>query len=433
MNEVIFTIVLSIIGFFVIVTLIKNYIFLFIAPFFPVREKLRYIKQMKKRKAAGLPQYEPLVSVIVPAWNEEVGVLKTIESIVNNGYRNTELIVVNDDSSDNTEQVVTNYITAYESKSKRHRPITSIRYILQPRGGKGTGLNNGIKAATGDIILTVDADSMLQKGAIEKLVKYYLDDEIMAVVGNVEVINASTIYGLAQQLEYYFGFYNKRAHALMGAEYIFGGACASFRKEVFDKIGLFDTENKTEDIEMSMRTKVYGLKSTYAEDVVCYTEGASDLRGLIAQRIRWKKGRLDTFIKYRSLFFSTKDEHNVALSFFVLPFSLLMEIQLLFEPLAIASIIAYTIITTEYLSLAIGLGFIALVFMAVSLFHSNRPRPLLTLYFPFFWPLFYLLDWIEFLALYKSVSMIRHRKDVEWQNWKRQGITVSSSKRKAKA
>jgi cellulose synthase/poly-beta-1,6-N-acetylglucosamine synthase-like glycosyltransferase len=295
-------------------------------------------------------------------------------------------------------------------------------YASQENGGKGKALNTGIKLTKGEIILTMDADSALQPGALAKLARYYMDPEVMAVVGNVEVANTTTLIGFAQHLEYYFGFYNKRAHALMGAEYIFGGACASFRRTVFKTIGLFDTKNKTEDIEMSMRTRFHGYKCTYAEDVVCYTEGASDINGLIAQRVRWKKGRLDTFRKYKSMFFSTEDRHNTFLSFFVLPFSILAEVQLLFEPIAIAIFIAYCIVTSEFLSLAIGLLFILLVFVAVSFFHNSRPRPLLVLTFPFVWPVFYMLDWIEFLSLYKSLKMIRSGKDVEWQQWNRQGL-----------
>ncbi|HYH74767.1 MAG TPA: glycosyltransferase family 2 protein, partial [Candidatus Saccharimonadales bacterium] len=362
----------------------------------------------------------PLISVIVPAWNEEAGIIKTIQSVLDNGYKNTELIIINDGSTDNSDQVIKDYLR--EVKETKRNNVRRVGYLYKQNEGKGKALNTGIKMSKGDIILTMDADSALEAGALQKLVKYYLDDKIMAVVGNVEVINASTVVGLAQQMEYYFGFYNKRAHAILGAEYIFGGACASFRREVFKTIGLFDTLNKTEDIEMSMRTKFHGLRSTYAEDVVCYTEGAARVGDLISQRVRWKKGRLDTFRKYRSLFFSTEEKHNFFLSFFILPFSLLAEIQLLFEPIAIAIAIAYSLVTSEYLSLAIGLLFIMLVFIAVSFFHSSKPRPLLIFSFPFFWPLFYMLDWIEFLALHKSLKMIRQGKDVEWQRWDRKGI-----------
>jgi biofilm PGA synthesis N-glycosyltransferase PgaC len=427
MDITLFTIVRSIVAFFVILTLCKNYFFLLIAPFYPVRERLRYIHLTKVRQASGEGPYRPLVSVVVPAWNEEVGILKTIDSVLENGYKNTELVVINDGSTDNSDKIIRDYLK--HIKTINHNRIKRICYIYKENGGKGKALNEGIKQARGEIILTIDADSALQKGSLGKLVKYYMDDEIMAVVGNVEVTNSSTIIGFAQQLEYYFGFYNKRAHALLGAEYIFGGACASFRKKVFDTIGLFDTENKTEDIEMSMRTKAYGFKSTYAEDVVCFTEGASDVTGLIAQRVRWKKGRLDTFRKYRSLFFSTEDNHNFFLSFFILPFSLLAELQLLFEPIAISIVIAYSIVTSEYLSLAIGLLFILLVFVAVSLFHDTKPRPLLIFYFPFVWPLFYMLDWVEFLSLYKTFKLIRQGKDIEWQQWDRKGLGTSHGKK----
>lgn len=420
MDLVLFNIIKAIVGFFVVTTLIKNYFFLIVAPFYPVREKIRYLRSASKRRAQGLPPYQPRVSVIVPAWNEEVGIIKTIESILYNGYGNTDLVVINDGSTDNSDEVIRNYLL--ELKKSGNKPVARVFYRFKENGGKGSALNEGLHFATGEIILTVDADSSLKKGAIQKLVKYYADDTIMAVVGNVEVVNSKTLVGFTQQLEYYFGFYNKRTHAILGAEYIFGGACASFRKTVFDQIGTFDTENKTEDIEMSMRTKFHGLKSTYAEDVVCYTEGASDINGLLAQRVRWKKGRLDTFAKYRSMFFSTDERHNSFLSFFVLPFSALAEIQLLFEPIAIAILIAYSIVTAEYLSLAIGLSFIFLVFAAVSLFNTSHRRPFLMFSFPFVWPLFYMLDWIEFMALHKSVRLIRRGKDVEWQKWERKGI-----------
>lgn len=419
MQAQLFSYTRDIIMFFVVVTLAKNYFFLAISPFYPVREKLRHIKHELQARREGLSVYRPKVSVIIPAWNEGVGLLKTIDSIVHNGYDNIEVLVVNDGSTDNSDAIMKKYIRSFK---KEKRIGITLGYIYKENGGKGKALNAGVEKATGDIVMTIDADSALRKGAIRNLVKYYMDKEIMAVVGNVEVVNTATLVGLAQHLEYFFGFYNKRAHALMGAEYIFGGACASFRREVFERIGLFDTENKTEDIEMSMRTKFYGMKSTYAEDVVCYTEGASDTKSLISQRVRWKKGRLDTFKKYRSLFFSTEDHHNTFLAFFVLPFSLMTEVTLVFEPVAVAIMVAFVIVSSEYLSLALGICYIFLTFLAVPTFHTY-PRSHYVLYFPF-WPLFYFLDWVEFVALYKSLKMIRQGQQVEWQRWNRQGITA---------
>ncbi len=418
MEAGLFSIIRNLIMIFVVVTLIKNYFFLAVSPFYPLREKWRHIKHELERRKAGSPDYKPKVSVIIPAWNEGAGAIKTLESALNNGYENLEVVLVNDGSTDDSDRMIKDYIKTLGKG--RNGMASRLCYIYAKHGGKGRALNTGIEAAKGDIILTCDADSVLRRGSVKNLVKYYMDSNIMAVVGNVEVVNTATLVGLAQHLEYFFGFYNKRAHALLGAEYIFGGACASFRKEVFERIGLFDTENKTEDIEMSMRTKFHGMKSTYAEDVICYTEGASDVKSLVDQRIRWKKGRLDTFKKYRSMFFSTEDHHNVFLSFFVLPFSLLTEITLVFEPIAVAIMVAFVMISSEYLSLALGICYIFLAFVAVPTFHS-RPRSHYLFYFPF-WPLFYFLDWVEFISLYKSIKMIRQGQQVEWQNWKRQGI-----------
>lgn len=407
-----------IVAFFVLLTLFKNYVFLLISPFYPLVERLRYLRA--KLGTKGVVTTLPKISVIVPAWNEEVGILRTVESVIHNGYENFEIVVINDGSTDDSDAVMRRFIT--QLSRQESQLAEKIIYIYQENGGKGKALNTGIKRADGEIILTIDADSELEKGALAKLVRYYADARIMAVVGHVRVGNTRTLVGLAQHLEYHFGFYNKRGHAIMGAEYIFGGACASFRRSVFDEVGLFDEENKTEDIEMSMRLRHHGFPCTYAEDVVCHTEGASDFRGLIDQRIRWKKGRFDTFIKYRTMFFSTEESHNFFLSFFVLPFSLLAEIQLIFEPIAIAILVTYSIVAQEFLSLAVGVLFIFLVYVSTALFSGKRPRPLLILLFPFTWPLFYVLDWVEFMALWKSLKMLRRGQDVVWQKWDRRGV-----------
>ncbi|NJS41937.1 glycosyltransferase family 2 protein [Candidatus Gracilibacteria bacterium] len=335
---------------------------------------------MRSVTKSGQGLYNPRISVIVPAWNEEVGVVKTIDSVLKNTYKNIELIIVNDGSIDTTHQKVMEYIQ--DEVANKRLDLKNINYIAQPNQGKGQALNNGIKASTGDIIMTIDADSALQPKAITNLVKYYLDPKIMCVVGNVKVAKNNTFVGLVQQLEYYFGFYFKRAYAILGAEYIFGGACASFRREVFDIIGYYDTDNKTEDIELSMRTRWAGLECTYAEDVVCYTEGASDVLSLVNQRVRWKKGRFDTFWRYRKIFLSVSKEHNSWLSFFILPYALLSELQLLFEPISISILITYSIVASDYLSFAIGLIFILQIYLVASFLEMKESNGRKFYFFP---------------------------------------------------
>ena len=158
------------------------------------------------------------------------------------------------------------------------------------------------------------------------------------------------------------------------------------------------------------------------ENVVAYTEGASNLIGLVNQRLRWKKGRFDTFKQYRQLFFSTDEKHNYWLSFFILPYAMLSELQLFFEPLAISILIMYSVISADYLSLALGLAFTFQIYYITALFSSERVQFKTILSFPFTWTLFYFLVWVEFMALIKSVVMYSKGEQVEWQRWERKGV-----------
>ncbi len=403
--------------------LIKYYIFLIISPWYKVKEAIRRLRYAEHyHQTPETSPYQPLVSVVVPAWNEEVGILRTIRSVLASTYHKIEIVVVNDGSTDTTHTVVSDFLKTKEAKA-RH-PHVRVIYVAQENTGKGGALNAAITKASGAIILTMDADSACSAEAIERLVRYFADPTIDAVVGNVRVGNNQTLIGRIQALEYLFGFYYKRAHCIMGAEYIYGGACAAFRRATtFDKFGLFDDKNRTEDIEMSMRTKYHGLRSCYAEDVVCYTEGASTVQGLVNQRLRWKKGRFDTFVKYRRLFFSGDKRHRKTLGWFILPYALLAELQLLFEPIAISLLVTYSIVSGDYVSIALGTLFVAVTYVVVGLF-SREFQPMLILLYPFTWPLFYFLVWVEYIVLVKSILMSLRGEEITWQRWDRKGIDV---------
>lgn len=264
------------------IMLVKYFSFLVLSAYFPYRVQRRRYKILKREYelTGTIKVFRPKITVIVPAWNEEVGTLKTLRSILQNPYPMYEIVVCNDGSTDRTEQVVDRFITRYYNlirSGEGRLAYHPIRQFVLPHGGKGKALNYGISVARGEIVLTVDADSVLAPDAIGNLVEYFRNEKVSAVVGQVRIGNTNhRIIGRMQMFEYLFGFYFKRAHCVIGAEYIFGGACAAFRKNAtFDYFGQFDEINKTEDIEMSMRTKFHGLKSYYAEDVLCYTEGAS--------------------------------------------------------------------------------------------------------------------------------------------------------------
>lgn len=425
-----FNILRNVTIFFASLMLLKYWVFLMLAPWHNVKEELRQLRSIRKDKKRHLT-YKPVVSVIVPAWNEEVGILKTVRSLIENSYEKIEIVVVNDGSIDKSDAIMRAFITERKllRKKKALGDKKKILYFYKENGGKGAALNHGIERSNGEIVVTMDADSVFAPDAIENLVRYFRDPKISAAVGNVEVAHNQTMVGNIQRLEYQFGFYFKRTHSVLNAEYIYGGACAAFRRDkTFNHFGLFDTANKTEDIEMSLRTRFHGLHAVYAEDVVCYTEGASTILGLLSQRLRWKMGRIATFGKYRQMFFSTQRHHNRWLTMFVLPYSLLGELQLFFEPIGIMFLISYSIISGDYLSLGLGLVFISITYLVVGLFNQRNIDFKTLLLFPITWPLFYFTTWIEYLVLLKSVKLTLRGSDVAWQNWQRKGVDTPATR-----
>jgi poly-beta-1,6-N-acetyl-D-glucosamine synthase len=411
---------------FAALMLLKYWVLLMFAPWHNVKKVLRQ-RRLYRQYPERAAHYRPLVSVVVPAWNEEVGILGTVKSLLQNTYNKLEIVIVNDGSDDKSDEIVRHFLL---HELKRDGSGKRIRYLYKPNGGKGSALNTGIKNARGEIVVTMDADSIFEPNAIATLVRYFADPRIDAAVGNVKIARNRTLIGHLQQLEYLFGFYFKRAHSVLDAEYIYGGACAAFRREkTFDRFGLFDTSNMTEDIEMSLRTRYFGLHSVFADDVVCHTEGASTVTGLVNQRLRWKKGRIETFGKYRQMFFSLKRRHSTWLSFFILPYSLLGELQLLFEPIGITLLVGYSLVSGDYLSLGLGLLFIFVTYMVTGLFNQEKLDLKTILKFPFTWPLFYLATWVEYIVLLKSLKMILRGGEITWQQWDRRGVDSRTMKR----
>ena len=420
MYKIIYFSISLIIQIFIILGLFNIILSFTLSSLYDLKERLRLRRFVKE--GIDIYSYKPSLSVIVPAWNEEVGIIKTIHSLIDTNYNDMEILVIDDGSTDNTSQKVIDFKS--ELKKESSIKANKIKLIRQKNGGKGKALNKGIKNAKGDLILTMDADSAITKNGIHNLVRYFSDKNIMGVVGNVVVANNSSFVGELQKLEYLFGFYLKRAHSVIGAEYIFGGACACYRKEVFEQLGGFDEHNKTEDIEMSMRTRFNGMECAFAEDVIVYTEGAATTGSLISQRVRWKKGRFDTFVKYAPLFFSTEDKHNGWLSFYQLPMSLIGEFLLFLSPIAISLMVSYTIFTADYISIAINILFFGVFYVATALF-ARQFKPILILLFPFTWLVFYYFVFVEYIAQLKSFYLMLRKKDVVWQSWNRTGINNS--------
>ncbi len=360
------------------------------------------------------------VSVLVPAWNEEVGITKTLRSILRTNYPQLEIIAINDGSTDRTHERILDFISSDEVISQNR---VSINYLKLENGGKAHAMNRALSIAKGEIIVTIDADSVMAPDAIHNFVRCFDAPEIGGVAGNVVVGNKNKSIEWIQQLEYLYGFFMKRADSLFNSVYIIGGAAAAYRKSVLDAIGGFDPGIITEDIELSTRMLSSGYKTRYAPDAIIHTEGPSDFRGLCNQRLRWKYGRILTFIKHRDLFFKVGGKQNPYLTWMLLPMAVYSELMLLLEVITLGVLLLYTIISQDYSPILLSILLLtAIVSLQVVLDPKSRFHRNLLLLAPVAWIVLFMIDLIELQALSRSIKRFAFREKLVWQKWIRVGL-----------
>ncbi len=405
---------------FATVLLAKYFVYMVASPWYDVVLELAFNKQERLFPKRA---YEPRVSVLVPAWNEEDGVITTVHALLDSSYRNMEIIVIDNASTDHTDSNVRHLLKEYRRTMRRDVPHIDLVYIHEEKQGKGNALNKGIQRATGDILVTIDADCYVSPRSIEHFVRYFEDPTTMAAVGNVRIGNAETLLGLVQYLEFLFSFYFKKADSLFGSIYIIGGAAGAFRKEVFQKIGGFDAETITEDIDLSIRIQAAGMKIVYAPDALIYTEGAADFRGLLRQRLRWKRGRFEAFRKHYRLFFSTDGRHNKFLCWMILPLAIFGDLQLSLELPFLAFLYAYSYLTKDYSSFISGIVVVCSMFVVQIAFDARKKVfKRLILLAPIGWLLLYVTTFVEVSALVRAFWGYARGNRLGWQQWKRHGV-----------
>lgn len=366
-----------------------------------------------KKQTSKINKYYPLISIIVPAWNEEVGIQKTIRSVMNNGYKNIEVIVVNDGSKDNTLKKVETL------KRRFYKNGYKILIIDQLNTGKAKALNHGIQNAQGEIIVTIDADSYIAPGTLHNLVSPLSDTRYDVSIGQILVGNRRSILGLIQYFEYTFGFHNKKAQSVLGSIYIFPGALTAFRKSVIEKVGYFEHYSCTEDLDLSIKIRNNGHNVQYVEDAVCITEGPSDMKGLLNQRVRWRHGFLQCLLNRKEFLFTLKK--GKYLSFIELPLSLLGLIEILLYPIFFLYIFSEIVNSENYLLL--GLSYFLLPYAFFLLRDRRIVLKLPVIMGAFFIPiLFYIVNTIEFIAMIKSLYRIATNENTSWTVWNRKGI-----------
>jgi cellulose synthase/poly-beta-1,6-N-acetylglucosamine synthase-like glycosyltransferase len=391
-------------------------------------KKLR--EKSKKKKRSRLPR-QPLITVIIPAHNEEKCIRRTLNSVLSNTYPNLEVIVVNNGSVDNTSEVVKRYIKWLpRAGTKNYKPLRwqkraiNQRFLNYPINhrpvrlfslssnlGKAGALNYAMrKHVKGELVMALDGDTMLDDKAIANVVPYFKDRKVMGVAANVKIIESRTWLGILQRFEHMIGYRAKKFNTLINGEFIIGGVASTYRMSALKKVNFYDTDTMTEDIGLSLKMVNHfgnvNKKIVYASDVLAMTEGVQTFKSLAQQRYRWKMGNLQNIYKYRSLILNSDAKYSRPLTRYRLPVAILGEIMLLLEPVLIGYLIYLSIYYHTYIVL-IG-GYVTMTtYVFLTLWPDEhlklKSKLKMSVYAFFVYILFYAMDVIQLSAIFRSI------------------------------
>jgi poly-beta-1,6-N-acetyl-D-glucosamine synthase len=384
-------------------------------------------KTKAKRNPAAAAAFQPRVTVLIPAHNEELGIIRTLETVSKSTYPNVSVIVIDDASGDMTSDLVREFINQHshrisarfvvkDGKTVReyfraNTHIPPICLLTRPvNSGKASGLNYALKhAVDGGLVMTLDADSVLDAHAIENAVAYFRDPKVAGVAANVKIMPERTILGMLQKFEHMIGYRSKKFYSLAKCEFVIGGVASTYRYDVLKEVGFYDTNTATEDIGLSMKIASQGNREhrlVYGADIVASTEGVQSLTALLKQRYRWKMGTLQMLFKYRFLLANPSRKYTRSLTMYRVPMAFFSEVMLVFQPLMLSYVIAYAIMHHT-------LGVVAGGYTTVTLYilwslwpdehHTLKDKLTLSLYAPIMYFVFFIMDFVQVTAIIRCL------------------------------
>ena len=326
------------VGYFFIAYLIGYSTFLFLSVIVGSLDLYKHHRQEQFKSILPSDYYVP-ISIIVPAYNEEITVVDTVRSLLTLEYRAYEIIVVDDGSKDRTSEVLAKAFDMhlvhrpirrqvdcqreefiYETRAQKV-PLTLIR---KKNGGKADTLNMGINAANFPYFICMDADSVLQYDSLRRIVLPVLaDGNVVAVGGIVRISNdvelengrvqryrlPRNILAFMQVLEYDRSFLASRIlFDRFNGSLIISGAFGLFKKSTVIAVGGYDRKTLGEDMELVVKLHEYCTSNSipysirYASDAICWTQAPERLRDLCKQRRRWHLGLFQSMYKHRTMF-----------------------------------------------------------------------------------------------------------------------------------
>jgi cellulose synthase/poly-beta-1,6-N-acetylglucosamine synthase-like glycosyltransferase/spore germination protein YaaH/peptidoglycan/xylan/chitin deacetylase (PgdA/CDA1 family) len=373
-------------------------------------------RQVKRYKEIQVdPGFTPFVSVVIAAYNEEKVICKTVNSILSSDYPAFEILIIDDGSKDNTAVMV--------QETYANHPL--VRLIKKTNGGKSSAVNLGIKEAKGEIVVTLDADTLIAKNAISLLVNHFNNENVAAVSGNVKVGNRGNLLTNWQHIEYVTGFnLERRAFAALNCITVVPGAIGAWRKTAVEEAGYFKEDTLAEDTDITLTLLRNGKKIEFEEKAYAFTEVPEDIKSLAKQRYRWVYGTLQCLWKHREALFNKK--HN-SLGYIALPNMWLFQyIYQTISPLAdILFIIALFNTQPEIAVIVFILFYLLDFFTSLYAFRLEKesPKPLHSL---FLQRILYkqLMTYVVIKSIFSAIKGVT----VGWNKLKRKGnVTQETS------
>jgi peptidoglycan-N-acetylglucosamine deacetylase len=255
------------------------------------------LSKLQKRKALRLYEtavYGEGVSVVIAAYNEEAVICKTVDSVLNSSFEDLEVVVVDDGSKDRTLEVL----------NDKYSNDRRVKIYTKENAGKTSALNMGFSMASNDVIVAIDADTIIDREAIAYMARHFINPKVGAVSGNIKVGNINNMLTKCQYMEYVTGFnLEKRAFSMLNCIAVVPGAIGAWRKSAVAKCGYYSSETLAEDTDMTIELVRQGYIIELEERAKAYTEAPETLRNLVKQRNRWAYGILQCLWKHRDALF----------------------------------------------------------------------------------------------------------------------------------
>lgn len=249
-------------------------------------------RKLRKSPLKYNEKFTPFISILIPCHNEAVVIKDTIENILDVDYKNYEIIVIDDRSTDNTKDVLKEIEKKYDK----------VKILIRDKNaypGKSAVLNDAVKIAKGEAYLVFDADARIKPDFIKKLLTKFEDEDIGAVQARKIIINANQNFLTACQ----YNEYVMDTHLQIGRDAVKGavelrGNGELIKKKALEDIGGWNNETITDDLDMSTRLHIKGWDIRFVQDACVYEEGVITFSALIRQRRRWVEGSIRRYLEY---------------------------------------------------------------------------------------------------------------------------------------